>query len=372
METVCGRLRQEGFWTEAAVLEDPALVAWAQANSSTVLTPFSESYPFRWLERLGSSSPPAAWQQSISFIAAGSHPDLKRNSPTFGEFLEDNGETSLRQGEYSGFDELSRLSCLKNRCTARYVGVVGGRFVSPKDLDFAFRAGEVLSASEYTLVSGGAQGCDSAARNGYVSSQLHSCNNGHTTRFDDCLSINPHGSPKRWVPPLILFPFGLERLLHDDGQNSRTVTYEQVESTPYDARQTSSCGDRRDQGGEIGLVFQQEASLDHPAGTIVATSLCSPCDAFSSSAAMERNRLIYAASEATLVVRARHRIGGSWHGAVTALRDRLCPVFVQEDRSSLAHRTLISLGAIPLGDPHELVAQVQNVGRHSGAQATLF
>jgi predicted Rossmann fold nucleotide-binding protein DprA/Smf involved in DNA uptake len=100
-------------------------------------------------------------------------------------------------------------------------------------------------------------------------------------------------------------------------------------------------------------------------------SVCAPLDSFSIGAAMERNALIYAAAEATVVVHARLRAGGGWHGATAALRRRLGPVIVREDPSSPAHRALISLGARPLASPSALGAVLAERGSRT-EQASLF
>jgi predicted Rossmann fold nucleotide-binding protein DprA/Smf involved in DNA uptake len=84
-------------------------------------------------------------------------------------------------------------------------------------------------------------------------------------------------------------------------------------------------------------------------------SVCGPEDLFSAASAMERNALIYAFGQATVVCHARFRVGGTWHGATDALRRRLGPVLVPSDGEP-AHRALIALGAIPFGDPSELPA----------------
>ncbi|MCU0316028.1 MAG: hypothetical protein MUC92_05505 [Fimbriimonadaceae bacterium] len=57
-----------------------------------------------------------------------------------------------------------------------------------------------------------------------------------------------------------------------------------------------------------------------PAQGVVALSLCCPTSGFSTSQAMERNSLIYALSQVTFVIEPRFRQGGTWHGAVEALR----------------------------------------------------
>jgi predicted Rossmann fold nucleotide-binding protein DprA/Smf involved in DNA uptake len=86
-----------------------------------------------------------------------------------------------------------------------------------------------------------------------------------------------------------------------------------------------------------------------------ALALAAPGEPFSTALAMERNALIYAAAEGTVVVHARYRQGGTWHGAADALRRRLGPLLVRECRENPAHRALIALGAHPLAAPGELI-----------------
>lgn len=83
-------------------------------------------------------------------------------------------------------------------------------------------------------------------------------------------------------------------------------------------------------------------------------SVCAPGEEFSTANAMERNALIYAAAEATVIVHARLRQGGTWHGATDALRRRLGRLLVREDPTDdswPAHRALIALGGVPLRSP---------------------
>lgn len=86
-------------------------------------------------------------------------------------------------------------------------------------------------------------------------------------------------------------------------------------------------------------------------------SLAAPGEPFSTPLAMERNLLLYAAAERSLVVHARFRAGGSWHGAVAALRSRVGPIFVREavDEAepdfSAAQHALVALGAQPIAHP---------------------
>lgn len=79
-----------------------------------------------------------------------------------------------------------------------------------------------------------------------------------------------------------------------------------------------------------------------------------PGEPFSSAAAMERNTLIYAASEWTVVVQARHMAGGTWAGATEALRRRLGRLIVRQDPCEPGLRALIALGGVPLESADQL------------------
>ena len=91
-------------------------------------------------------------------------------------------------------------------------------------------------------------------------------------------------------------------------------------------------------------------------------TVCPPNEAFSTGRAMERNALIYAMSHMSVVCSARYRIGGSWQGALAALKLRRAVVFADwtsagevasqtklaEGTYGLAQRALRNLGAHPL------------------------
>lgn len=81
--------------------------------------------------------------------------------------------------------------------------------------------------------------------------------------------------------------------------------------------------------------------------------------AFGPGAAMERNLLIYAAAQAAVVVHPRFRAGGTWHGAVGALRRHICPVVVAQDPESIAVRALTALGATPFCPEAGLLAALE-------------
>lgn len=238
-------LLQSGLGEEALVLGKPGLLAEAAAtlNKGEALTAACADYPWQWLARLGESAPPALRRRGI--VPAG-----------------------------------------------RFLGVVGSRQASPVALRFASEVAREARRLGYVIVSGGARGCDTAAR-----------------------------------PDLEIVPYGLG---------------------PYGA-------------GELRCSGQTQRSA-------AQLSLAKPDDEFSTALAMERNGLIYPLSEATVVVDARFKQGGSWHGAVEALRRRRCRVIVRNDPANPALRALIALGGVPLSSPAALAEALAS----PGGEASLF
>lgn len=102
--------------------------------------------------------------------------------------------------------------------------------------------------------------------------------------------------------------------------------------------------------GRVAVILPYGVHLVQPHPGVTYWSVCPPSADFSSANAMERNALIYAMSDRTLVVAARLGRGGSWSGAVEALRRDLCGVTVA-DWGDAASRALIGLGASPLVRP---------------------
>jgi len=83
--------------------------------------------------------------------------------------------------------------------------------------------------------------------------------------------------------------------------------------------------------------------------------LCSPVSPFAPktktsfvAAAMERNKLIYAQSAATAVVRSDYNKGGTWAGAVEAIKHMWTPVFVWDNKNYEGNQRLIEMGGIPI------------------------
>jgi len=77
----------------------------------------------------------------------------------------------------------------------------------------------------------------------------------------------------------------------------------------------------------------------------VVLSLAAPNEEFTTALAMERNTLIYAAANLSLVVALRLREGGTWIGATNALRQRLTSVLVRDREDDAAVDALVALGA---------------------------
>lgn len=85
---------------------------------------------------------------------------------------------------------------------------------------------------------------------------------------------------------------------------------------------------------------------------------------------MERNALIYAISKSTIVAHVRYRQGGSWHGAISALRGRLGGLIVRRDGEK-GSSALLSLGAIPIRSAKDLESALALADSGAGPQRPL-
>ena len=66
---------------------------------------------------------------------------------------------------------------------------------------------------------------------------------------------------------------------------------------------------------------------------------------------MGRNKLIYGLSDFAIVVSSDFQTGGTWAGAVEALKAGWCPVFVRDGPDvPKGNRELLRLGAAPLAE----------------------
>lgn len=163
--------------------------------------------------------------------------------------------------------------------------VVGSRSIDSRTREVARAAGREIARSGGVVVSGAAAGCDREAASGARSWARKA------GVAAPVLEVLPHG-----------ISYGLSRL------------------APY-SRPVPMAG--------------------------VQLAVAAPQEGFYATLAMERNALLYAASERSLVVACRFREGGTWAGAVDALRRRLGSIWVWQDGSAGA-RALAALGAVPV------------------------
>lgn len=128
-----------------------------------------------------------------------------------------------------------------------------------------------------------------------------------------------------------------------------------------------------DYAGAAGAVSARGAAIevlpngiDHYARTDrCGVSVCAPDEIFSRASAMERNALIYAAAEATVVVHARFKSGGTWIGAVEATRKHICPLLVRDDAGQ-ASRALIALGGLAISRAEDLGPSLAHIPPQGG------
>jgi len=86
-------------------------------------------------------------------------------------------------------------------------------------------------------------------------------------------------------------------------------------------------------------------------GQLVLLTPYAPSAGFSVGAAMGRNKVIYGLAEFAVVVSSDYQTGGTWAGAVEALKAGWCPVFVRDGASvPKGNRELLKLGAAPLAE----------------------
>ena len=84
-------------------------------------------------------------------------------------------------------------------------------------------------------------------------------------------------------------------------------------------------------------------------GRLLIATPVAPNSGFSVGLATFRNRMIYAHSQATVVIRATACKGGTWSGATDALKRSLCPVLCR-DHPYEGNQNLLQNGAIPIED----------------------
>ncbi len=111
------------------------------------------------------------------------------------------------------------------------------------------------------------------------------------------------------------------------------------------------------QGEAIGVLADSlESTIRKPDvreyvldGRLILVTPYVPTAGFSVGGAMGRNKLIYGLADYAVVVSSDFKTGGTWAGAVEALKGEWCPVFVREgDDVPKGNKELIKLGGIAL------------------------
>lgn len=77
--------------------------------------------------------------------------------------------------------------------------------------------------------------------------------------------------------------------------------------------------------------------------------------------ALERNKYIYAMSTAAIAVKANINQGGTWDGAVNAIKHKWTHVYTWGNKDYAGNQALIQLGALPLTDEHDMQKKVRSV-----------
>ena len=103
-------------------------------------------------------------------------------------------------------------------------------------------------------------------------------------------------------------------------------------------------------------------------GQLALLTPYAPTAGFSVGAAMGRNKIIYGLAEFGVVVSSDLQTGGTWAGAVEALKAGWCPVFVRDAADApQGNRELLKLGAASL--PAQELAPIEDLGQWLGEHA---
>ena len=86
-------------------------------------------------------------------------------------------------------------------------------------------------------------------------------------------------------------------------------------------------------------------------GQLVLLTPYAPAAGFSVGTAMGRNKVIYGLADFAVVVSSDHQTGGTWAGAVEAIKAGWCPLFARDGADvPKGNRELLKLGAAPLAE----------------------
>ncbi|MFW1763688.1 DNA-processing protein DprA [Acinetobacter calcoaceticus] len=113
-------------------------------------------------------------------------------------------------------------------------------------------------------------------------------------------------------------------------------------------------------------------------GNLILVSAYDPKASFNIGHAMQRNKLIYALSDASLVVASDFNKGGTWAGATEQLdKLKFVPVYVRLDDESKGLKELYNKGAIPWPNPQDInsfrqIFDVTNLPSNTNLNLSLF
>lgn len=106
---------------------------------------------------------------------------------------------------------------------------------------------------------------------------------------------------------------------------------------------------------------------------LLLMSMAKPDAGFNAGMAMQRNKYIYAQSEATVVVKSDYNKGGTWSGANEALKKGFCPVLCRDHKQYPGNVGLIKLGAVPIDESWDGdVDNIGGLGSNGGEQLSIF
>lgn len=103
-------------------------------------------------------------------------------------------------------------------------------------------------------------------------------------------------------------------------------------------------------------------------GRLCLVSPFAPQMGFQVANAMSRNKLIYASSQATVVVSSSLESGGTWAGAVEAIRHQIAPVLVRETRPMMpGNGRLLEMGGRGLAKASDLGSALETCQPSQGS-----
>lgn len=102
-------------------------------------------------------------------------------------------------------------------------------------------------------------------------------------------------------------------------------------------------------------------------GKLLLISDLKPDAGFSAGRALNRNKYIYASAQGTFVVESEYNKGGTWTGAVEAIKNKWGKVFVW-DNKSLGNTKMIELGGCPFEITEEMLMDVISKKQNSGVE----